>query len=120
MAKRFNSTIKKLQRAINTKIEDKILVNKTQIYHHDTDIVTEMIIVKKAVWDNEKQRNKYQELFHSSSDVQIVLFLRDYWYELNGMEIPKDNEQWNKIKEKLAMKETEEDAGNKKVQKECD
>lgn len=98
MAKKFGPTIKKLQRAINGRSDEKLLINKTQIYHQDTDTMVELIYVKKAVWDTEKQKSKYVELFHSSSDVQIVLFLRDYWYTLNGWEIPTDNEDWNKTK----------------------
>ena len=98
MVKKFGPTIKKLQRAINVKVEDKLLINKSQIYHPDTDKMVELIYIKKAVWDAEKQRSKYIELFHSASDVQIVLYLRDYWYELNGWDIPMDNEDWNKAK----------------------
>lgn len=116
MAKKFGPTIKKLQRAINTKVVDKILVNKTQIYHKDIDKVSELIIVKKAIWDSEKQRNRYEELYHSNSDVQIVLFLRDMWYELNGWEVPTDNEEWNKAKERYYKRLAEKDAGNKKEQ----
>ena len=98
MAKKFGPTIKKLQRAINAKSEIKLLINKTQIYHEDSDVITEVMYVKKLLWDAEKQKRKYVELFHSTSDVQIVLFLRDYWYELNGWEVPTDNEEWNKAK----------------------
>lgn len=101
MAKKFGPTIKKLQRAINAKSEDKILISKTQVYHPDTDIVAEIIHVKKAIWDATKQKNKSVELFYSNSDVQIVLFLRDYWYQLNGWEIPTDNEEWNKVRAKF-------------------
>lgn len=98
MVKKFGPLIKKLQKAINLKSETKLLVNKTQLYHRDTGVITELLCVKKVLWDDEKQRNKYVELFHSPSDVQIVLYLRDYWYELNGWEIPTDNEEWNKAK----------------------
>ena len=98
MAKKFGPTIKKLQRAINEKVTNKLVINKTQIYHEDSGVITEIIHIKKAVWDPDKQRNKYVELFHSTSDVQIVLYLRDYWYDLNGWEVPTDNEEWNKAK----------------------
>lgn len=101
MVKKFGPTIKKLQRAINAKVEDKILINKTQVYHQDTDIVTEIIHIKKVICDSTTKKNKYIELFYSTSDVQIILFLRDYWYELNGWEIPTDNEEWNKVREKF-------------------
>jgi len=100
MAKAFGPQIKKLQRAINDSFNAKILINKTQFYSDKTEKAVELIVIKKAVWDNDKQKYKNIELFSSASDVQIVLWLRDYWYELNGWEIPTDNEQWNEAKAK--------------------
>ena len=99
MAKAFGPQIKKLQRAINDTFGSKILVNKTQYYSSDADRVLELLVIKKAIWDEEKQKFKNIELFSSPSDVQIVLWLRDYWYELNGWEVPTDNEEWNKAKQ---------------------
>lgn len=98
MAKNFGPTIKKLQRAINEKYDKKILINKTQFFSENTGKPVEIIVIKQAQWDANKQRNKNVELFSSASDVQIVLWLRDYWYELEGLEIPTDNEKWNKAK----------------------
>lgn len=105
MIKKYGPTIKKLQRAINGKSEDKILVNKTQMYSESSSIITEVIYIKKAIRNKETGRNRYEELFHSTSDVQIVLFLRDYWYELNGWEVPTDNEEWTQIKQKFLEKQ---------------
>lgn len=104
MAKKFGPTIKKLQRAINEKFDERILVNHTQFYSENSGRPVEIIVVKKAVWDEEKNRTINIELFSSTSDVQIVLFLRDYWYELNGWEVPTDNEIWNKAKEQYKEK----------------
>lgn len=104
MAKAFGPQIKKLQKAINTNFDYHLLVNKTQFYSDRTDKIIEMIVVKKAVWDEQKQRMRNIEIFSSTSDVQIVLFLRDLWYELNGWEVPTDNEMWNKAKEKYNKK----------------
>ena len=100
MAKKFAPTIKKLQSAINVKFDAKILINHTQFYSEDADKVLELIVVKKAVWDDKKNKLVNIELFSSTSDVQIVLFLRDYWYELNGWEVPTDNKQWLEAKKK--------------------
>lgn len=100
MAKKFGPTIKKLQRAINEKYGEKILVNHNQFYSDTTNKVLEMIVIKKAIYDEEKGRNKNIELFSSTSDIQIVLWLRDYWYELNGWEVPIDNEEWQKAKQR--------------------
>jgi hypothetical protein len=30
--------------------------------------------------------------------IQIVLFLRDVWYTIQGEEIPTDNEMWEAVK----------------------
>lgn len=100
MAKAFGPQIKKLQRAINDTFDERILINKTQYYSEDADRVLEMLIIKKAVWDNDKQKFRNIELFASASDVQIVLWLRDYWYTLNHWEVPTDNEEWNKAKQR--------------------
>lgn len=99
MAKAFGPQIKKLQRAINEKFDAKILINKNQYYSKELDKPMELLIVKKAIWDEDKQRFKNVELFSSPSDIQILLWLRDYWYELNGWQVPTDNEEWNTAKE---------------------
>ena len=102
MAKKYTATIKKLQNAINTKFQESILVNKSQFKSEKNDKILELIIVKKAIWDENKGKYRNIEIFSSTSDVQIVLFLRDYWYELNGWEVPTDNEEWVKAKQKYA------------------
>ena len=99
MAKKFGPTIKKLQRAINERFGEKILVNHTQFYSEEAQRVLEIIVVKKSIYDEDKKKSKQVELFSSPSDVQIVLYLRDYWYELNGWEVPTDNEEWQIAKQ---------------------
>lgn len=100
MAKKFLPTIKKLQKAININFDEKVLVNKTQFYSDKSDSIIEMIVIKKAVYDQNKGKIVNVELFKSTSDIQIVLYLRDYWYKLNGWEIPTDNEYWEDVKQK--------------------
>lgn len=93
-----NSTmIHKLQKALNLKGE-KILYSTSQFYSDKQDRPVTMYILKKAVFDSEKGKNTTVELFKSTSQIQIVLFLRDLWYEINGMPIPTDNPQWEKLK----------------------
>lgn len=96
--------IKKLQHGINNKFGAKILVNKQQFYSEDADRPITEYIVKTVVWDENKGRNTYIELFSSCSQIQTVLWLRDYWYELNGWEVPTDNPIWTKEKEKYYQK----------------
>lgn len=104
MAKPFGPQIKKLQRAINENFDAKILINKTQFYSADKNQPVELLVIKKAVWDKDKNKFRNIELFSSASDIQIVLWLRDYWYELNGWEIPTDNKEWNEAKKKYKEK----------------
>lgn len=104
MAKAFGPQIKKLQKAINEKFGQRILINKSQYYSEKSDRPLELLSIKKAVWDDDKQKYRNIELFSSPSDVQIVLWLRDYWYELNEWEVPTDNEEWTKAKERYKEK----------------
>ena len=96
--------IKKLQTAINEHTSQKILINKQQFYSQDTDRVLEIIVIKQLMWSDKKGKYTHQEVFSSASDVQILLWLRDYWYELNGWEIPTDNEKWEEAKRKYNEK----------------
>lgn len=91
--------IHKLQQAINGK-GYKILYSTSQFYSDKQDRPVTMYILKQAVYDEEKGKHKNVELYKSTSQIQIVLFLRDMWFDINGWEIPKDNQVWNNIKEK--------------------
>ena len=94
-----NSTnIHRLQKAINNK-GGAILYNTKQFYSFEQNRPVTIYIIRQAVYDEEKQRSMAIELFSSTSQIQILLFLRDYWFQMNGWEVPTDNEMWNKAKE---------------------
>ncbi len=101
----ISSKIKKLQQALNQHFGQRLLYNKQQWYSDDQDRPITSYVLKKAVWDEEKQRNRNIELFKSTSEIQMLLYLRDMWYELNGWEVPKDNQVWNEVKQKYTEKE---------------
>ena len=92
--------IKKLRAAINGKGE-KLLYSTSEFFSESQQRPITIYTIKKAIWDEKRGRNKNVELFHSPSQIQIVLFLRDYWYRLTNQELPTDNETWNKIREKI-------------------
>jgi len=96
--------IHKLQQAINGK-GDKILYSTTQFYSDKQDRPVTMYLLKRAVYDETSGRHKSVELYKSTSQIQILLYLRDIWFELNGWELPTDNEMWNEIRNKMAGKE---------------
>lgn len=92
--------LRKLQSAINAYSDDKILVSQSEWYSDKRNCpVTSYVIKKSLPPDNiQRGRKKTIELFSTTSQIQAVLYLRDYWYALQGIEIPTDNEYWNNIK----------------------
>ena len=108
------TTIHKLQTAINMKFHQRILINRSQFYSEEQDRPITAYIVQKVVPNTDPTSRKkfcYIELFRSMSQIQILLFMRDLWYELNGWEIPTDNEQWNNAKAEYynSLKEDKQD-----------
>lgn len=100
--------IHKLQSAINGK-GYKILYSTSQFYSIKQDRPVTVYQLRQAVWDEEKQKTRSVEIFKSTSQLQILLFLRDFWYEVNGWEVPTDNESWNRAKEKYMEKQAKEE-----------
>lgn len=89
--------IHKLQQALNTK-DCKILYSTSQFFSLSQNRPVTVYHIKKAVYDENKGRMVPVELYKSASQIRIVLFLRDLWYEVNGWELPKDNDFWNEHK----------------------
>lgn len=95
--------IRKLQTALNTK-GYKILYSTSQFYSDEQQRAITVHHIKEAVYDEDKQKNVNLDLFKSTSTIQVVLFLRDLWYEVNGKTVPTDNEVWNKKKQEYYNK----------------
>lgn len=93
-------TIKKLQMAINTTCEYKILYQTTQFYSKNQERPVTKYILKKAEYNPDTKRTESEEVFSTYSQLQIILYLRDYWCAVCGEPIPDDNEIWNDIKER--------------------
>ena len=103
----FSTMIKKLRAAINGRGE-KLLYNSTEFFSEEQNRPITVYIIKQAVWDSKRGRNQNIELFRSCSQIQIVLFLRDYWYKLNNIPLPTDNETWNKIRKEIKLSNEQE------------
>lgn len=80
------------------KFDSRILYSREQFYSNSQNRPITIHVIKQAIWDAQKGRNRYVELFSSASDINVLKFMRDYWFELNGKELPKDDEVWNKVK----------------------
>lgn len=94
---KYMRTVKKLQTACKIKFGIKLLLDQRQWYHKDKDMAVTVYTLYQAV-SNEANSSKIK-LFQTYSQIQLVLFMRDLWYELNGWEVPNDNKVWEDIKQ---------------------
>lgn len=97
-----NVMIRKLRNAINQK-GAKIAYSTTEIFLENQPFPSTMYVIKQAEKNDKTGKNKYEELFHTFSQIQVVLFLRDYWYVLNNIPLPTDNPKWNAIRETIPI-----------------
>ena len=106
---KFIRIARKLQTACNKQFGVKLLIDQKQWYHKDKDMVITVYTLYRTVFDEAKNKSSKIKLFQTYSQIQLVLFLRDYWYELNGWEIPTDNEIWEGVKKEYERKEEPSD-----------
>lgn len=82
--------IHKLQIALNSR-GLKILCNRSQFYSDEQNRPVTIYKISQSVWDESTQKYRHVELFSSASEIQVVLFLRNFWYLINDMPIPPTN-----------------------------
>ena len=110
MAGNFMKMAYKLQGAIKRQFNINLLINTTQWHHKDKDTFINVYTIKKSNWDVDKKKHSLVEIYHTYSQIQLVLWLRDYWYDLNGWEIPTDNETWENLKSEYGQFKKSTDA----------
>ena len=98
--KNNQAIILKLQQALNSRGE-MILQRSTQFYSTKTNCPITIYHIEKAYLDEETQRTKKNELFNSTSQLQIILFLRDLLCLSRGESLPTDNEIWNEKRKEI-------------------
>lgn len=82
--------IYKLQVALNSK-GLKILCPRSQFYSDQQHRPVTLYKVEQSIWNDELGKYNHKTLFSSASQIQVVLFLRNLWYLVNGKEIPPTN-----------------------------
>lgn len=93
-------TIKKLQKALQIEGE-LILITTSQFWSTSKNTTVTRYHIKKQIQaEDDRNKSSQVELFSSCSQIQIALFLRDYYYEVKGYEIPHDNPIWEAAKAK--------------------
>ena len=95
--------IKKLVGALNRN-NQRVLYTTSQFWSAEANRPVTVYHVKRAVWDEEKDKFYNIDLYRSTSQIQIVLFLRDMWYTINGKEVPQNNDLWTEIKDNYSQK----------------
>lgn len=94
--------IHKLQTAINMN-GGCILIDKVQFFSEEQNRPISLYKISTPGEVMKSGRRKKDVLFMTPSQIQVVLYLRDYLYWLQGKEIPTDNEMWEKIKKEKSI-----------------
>lgn len=81
--------MRRLQIALNSR-GMKVLCNRSQFYSEQQNRPVTMYKVAQSI-PLPNGKNTHKTLFESASQIQIVLFMRNLWYALNGKEIPPTN-----------------------------
>ena len=105
MAGTYLHTAKRLQTACRKLFGVNLLIQQRQWYSEDKQMAMTYYTVHKVDIVNGKKTQL--ELFHTYSQVQLVLFMRDFWYSLNGWEVPNNNPIWEEAKRQYAEKPNE-------------
>ena len=109
----FITTARTLQKALEYGYGEHILITKEQFYSQSQKRAVNMYIISKAVRDeNDPSRSNNVQLFRTARQVDLVLFLRDYLFMVQGKEPPTDNEAWEE--RKLAYQIREQNRHSKK------
>lgn len=95
--------ILKLLQAINHQYDEKLLYNTSQFYSIDQQRAITVYSIRKAIV-TEDRHTESVEIFKSAYRLHIILFLRDYLYELEGKELPTDDKKWLEYKKKYVEK----------------
>lgn len=116
MAGKYLRIAKKLQTACRKIFGVKLLINQRQWFSNDKDMAITVYTVNEVKLQGEGKRDASIELFRTYSQVQLVLFMRDYWYQLNGWEVPHDNQKWEEIKARYGQtREPSDEAPSKRA-----
>lgn len=99
----LDKTIKRLKVAIRNKYDIKLLITTKEWFSEEKNVLMPYYTIYQYHYDPKTKKKSQEELFKCGSKIQVILFLRDYWYTLNNWEIPED-EYWDKKKERYKEK----------------
>lgn len=100
MAYQQTKIIYKLRQAIESK-GYTLLFTSTEFYSKEKQRPIAIYHIKESYYNPKTDKYDSKEIFASPSHIQIVFFLRDYLFAIEGKELPTDNEMWNTIRAKI-------------------
>ena len=83
MANNLTTLIKKLQMAINL-TGRKLLYSTSQFYSEDQGRPITMYILHELKIDKKKRKEVKVQLFKTASQIQMLLYLKDMWEEIQN------------------------------------
>ena len=92
-------TSKKLVKALNSRGYTVTYGSKEFMAKDGT--IHNMNMLYIVTYNEEKNRYDSTPIYSTPSLVRLVMYLRDFWYIINGQELPTDQELWNKLRQKL-------------------
>ena len=93
------STSKKFVKALNSR-GYTVTYGSREFMAKDNKIHN-MNMLYLVTYNSEKQKYESSPLYSTPSLVRLVIYLRDFWYIINDLELPTDQELWNSIRQKL-------------------
>lgn len=99
----LEGTIRKLKIAIRQKANIKLLITTKEWFSEEKQVLMPYYIISQHHYDPKTKKSTQEELYKCGNKVKVVLFLRDYWYTINGWEIPKDK-FWDEEKERYNVR----------------
>ena len=84
--------IHKLLRAINVN-GGRVLMDRVQFFSEEQQRPITLYKINE-------QLGKKKTLFETASQIQLVMFLRDYWFIVQGKALPTGKDEWTKIRER--------------------
>ena len=110
MGQSLGNKILTLLKAINFQYDAKLLYSSSQFYSKSLQRTITMYTIKQAVVDEDSDYTESIELFRTTYRFHILLFLRDYYCEISGQEVPTDDPKWESAKKRYAEKRLKADA----------
>lgn len=95
--------IRKIQKACNVLYGEQLLYNINQFYSPQQKREINRYVLLKQIDNPDTGKSSREELYSTYSLINMVCFIRDYWYLLNGLDLPDDNKRWSELRKETIL-----------------